>query len=53
VVSLSFWRDAAAIAEWRRGELFCDYRLRIALVIRDYGTSASAEVPADSKTRRG
>ncbi len=65
VLSLSFWRDEAAIAEWRRveahrraqakgrGELFRDYRLRIASVIRDYGMSERAEAPQDSKERHG
>jgi heme-degrading monooxygenase HmoA len=65
VLSLSFWRDVAAIAEWRRveahrraqakgrGELFEDYRLRIASVIRDYGMSERAEAPQDSKKRHG
>jgi hypothetical protein len=33
------------------GELFRDYRLRIFLVIRDYGMSERAEGPADSKAR--
>jgi heme-degrading monooxygenase HmoA len=65
VLSLSFWRDDAAIAEWRRveahrmaqakgrGELFRDYRLRIASVVRDYGMNERAEAPADSKARHG
>jgi heme-degrading monooxygenase HmoA len=65
VLSLSFWRDDAAIAEWRRveahrkaqakgrGELFRDYRLRIAAVVRDYGMTERAEAPADSKSRHG
>jgi heme-degrading monooxygenase HmoA len=65
ILSLSFWRDDAAIAEWRkverhrlaqakgRGALFNDYRLRIAAVVRDYGMSERAEAPADSKARHG
>ena len=65
VLSLSFWRDDAAIAEWRRvdahrmaqakgrGELFRDYRLRIAAVVRDYGMDERAEAPADSRQRHG
>src|SRR3546814_8986988 len=48
-VSLSFWRDEAAVEAWRtledhrtaqaagRGEIFADYRLRVASVIRHYG----------------
>jgi len=65
ILSLSFWRDDAAIAEWRRveahrmaqakgrKELFADYRLRIAAVIRDYGMNERAEAPADSRERHG
>jgi heme-degrading monooxygenase HmoA len=65
ILSLSFWRDDAAIAEWRRveahrmaqakgrGELFADYRLRIAAVVRDYGMNDRAEAPEDSKARHG
>lgn len=64
-LSLSFWRDEAAVAEWRRleahrsaqamgrGELFEDYRLRIAEVVRDYGLTERAEAPADSRARHG
>jgi hypothetical protein len=32
-----------------RGELFADYRLRIAAVIRDYGMDAREEAPHDSR----
>jgi heme-degrading monooxygenase HmoA len=65
ILSLSFWRDDAAIAAWRRveahrmaqakgrGELFADYRLRIAAVVRDYGMGERAEAPADSRERHG
>src|ERR1700722_7362051 len=65
ILSLSFWRDDAAIANWRqgerhrmaqakgRGELFRDYRLRIAGVIRDYGMNDRAETPPDSRQRHG
>jgi heme-degrading monooxygenase HmoA len=65
ILSLSFWRDDAAIAEWRRverhrmaqakgrGELFEDYRLRIASVIRDYGMNERKEAPSDSRERHG
>lgn len=60
LLSLSFWRDEEAIAQWRRLEahqaaqrhgragLFTDYRLRIAGVVRDYGMADRAEAPADS-----
>ena len=49
LLSLSFWRDEAAVKNWRnqethrnsqaagRGGVFADYRLRIASVVRDYG----------------
>jgi heme-degrading monooxygenase HmoA len=65
ILSLSFWRDDAAIAAWRRvethrmaqakgrGELFRDYRLRIASVIRDYGMNERDETPADSRELHG
>jgi heme-degrading monooxygenase HmoA len=65
VLSLSFWRDDAAIAEWRRveahrlaqakgrGQLFQDYRLRIAAVVRDYGMNERGEAPADSRQQHG
>ncbi|MEZ5866096.1 MAG: antibiotic biosynthesis monooxygenase [Geminicoccaceae bacterium] len=64
-VSLSFWRDAAAVAAWRniaehrlaqaqgRGQIFADYRLRVAEVSRDYGLTERAEAPADSRARHG
>lgn len=61
ILSLSFWRDEAAIAQWRnmeahrhaqakgRSEIFSDYRLRVADVMRDYGFSDRSEAPNDSK----
>ncbi len=61
VLSLSFWRDEAAIAQWRnleahrvaqaqgRAHIFRDYRLRIAEVVRDYGMSERDEAPQDSR----
>ncbi|HEX8048080.1 antibiotic biosynthesis monooxygenase [Rhizobium sp.] len=60
ILSLSFWRDEAAVKEWRnrethraaqkagRGGVFADYRLRIAHVVRDYGMNERDEAPADS-----
>lgn len=57
-VSLSFWRDEAAICEWRthvghqhaqrrgRGDIFADYRLSVAQIIRDYGMSDRDEAPS-------
>ncbi len=56
-VSLSFWRDEAAILAWRqhgghqhaqgmgRGEVFRDYRLSVAAVVRDYGMFDREEAP--------
>ena len=57
VLSLSFWRDEAAIARWRaqaehraaqragRAGIFRDYRLRVAAIVRDYGMTERAEAP--------
>lgn len=65
MLSLSFFRDEAAVQQWRRVEahraaqqagrehLFADYRLRIASVVRDYGLEQRAEAPADSRARHG
>jgi heme-degrading monooxygenase HmoA len=62
LLSLSFWRDEAAITAWRnlavhraaqvkgRTGIFADYRLRVAGVIRDYGMIDRAGAPADSRT---
>ena len=61
LLSLSFWRDEAAVARWRnsaahrrtqavgRTGVFSDYRLRIAEVVRDYGMTDRAEAPTDSR----
>ncbi len=32
-----------------RGDIFADYRLRVAHVLRDYGLNERAEAPADSR----
>jgi heme-degrading monooxygenase HmoA len=65
ILSLSFFRDEAAVKAWRnleghrraqkkgRSEIFADYRLRIAGVIRDYGMNERAEAPADSRALHG
>jgi heme-degrading monooxygenase HmoA len=57
ILSLSFWRDEAAVLRWRRHEehrdaqiagrtgIFRDYRLRVASVVRDYGMNERAEAP--------
>lgn len=62
LLSLSFWRDEAAVAAWRntpahratqamgRASVFSDYRLRIAGVVRDYGMNDRAGAPPDSLT---
>lgn len=59
LLSLQFWRDEAAIAQWRnhlehrkaqalgRHRMFADYRLRIAEVIRDYGPGDRGQAPKD------
>jgi heme-degrading monooxygenase HmoA len=61
LLSLSFWRDEAAVTAWRnqsrhragqekgRGYVFADYRLRVASVVRDYGMTERAEAPDDSR----
>ncbi|TDP00797.1 antibiotic biosynthesis monooxygenase family protein [Flavobacterium sp. 245] len=60
VLSLSFWRDEESIQQWRnlemhrhaqakgRNEVFKDYHLRIATVVRDYGMFDRKETPEDS-----
>jgi heme-degrading monooxygenase HmoA len=65
LLSLSFFRDEAAVAAWRaiaehrvaqargRGGIFVDYRLRVVQTIRDYGMHDRAEAPADSRSRHG
>jgi heme-degrading monooxygenase HmoA len=65
MLSLSFFRDEAAVETWRnleahraaqakgRAEVFADYRLRIAGVIRDYGMSEREQAPADSLSKHG
>jgi heme-degrading monooxygenase HmoA len=65
LLSLSFWRDEAAIAAWRnrpphratqakgRAGVFADYRLRIAGVIRDYGMTERTQAPDDSRMVHG
>ncbi|HXF65747.1 MAG TPA: antibiotic biosynthesis monooxygenase [Burkholderiales bacterium] len=61
ILSLSIWRDEAAVERWRRfeghraaqakgrGGIFSDYRLRVAAVIRDYGMFDREQAPADSR----
>ena len=59
-LSLSFWRDEAAVRQWRnqpchraaqregRDGTFAAYRLRVASVVRDYGLLDRAQAPGDS-----
>ncbi|WP_027244805.1 antibiotic biosynthesis monooxygenase family protein [Leisingera daeponensis] len=65
LLSLSFWRDEAAVQRWRqlaehraaqakgRAGVFANYRLRVAGVIRDYGMTARNAAPADSRAVHG
>lgn len=65
LLSLSIWRDEEAVRAWRnqdahratqqrgREEIFRDYRLRVAAVLRDYGLHERAEAPADSRAAHG
>jgi heme-degrading monooxygenase HmoA len=65
ILSLSFFRDEAAVQAWRnvehhraaqkvgRAGVFHDYRLRVASVLRDYGMTERAEAPADSRSKNG
>lgn len=65
LLSLSFWRDEAALEAWRtlaqhrraqrvgRSRMFDDYRLRVAAIIRDYGMNERDEAPADSREIHG
>ncbi|QOY73603.1 MULTISPECIES: antibiotic biosynthesis monooxygenase [unclassified Pseudomonas] len=61
LLSLSFWRDEEAIQQWRslelhraaqsegRRQVFADYHLRIAQVVRDYSLEDRVQAPADSR----
>lgn len=61
LLSVSFFEDEAAVERWRqlqshrsvqqagRDELFSDYRLRVAQVLRDYGKYDREQAPADSR----
>ncbi|HEY3949665.1 antibiotic biosynthesis monooxygenase [Phenylobacterium sp.] len=65
LLSLSFWRDEAAVAAWRgmrphrraqakgRAGVFANYRIRVASVVRDYGMTARRQAPADSRAAHG
>ena len=59
LLSLSFWRDEAAILEWRKQvdhqqaqskgyhNLFSNYRIRVAKIIRDYTMSDRNQAPQE------
>jgi heme-degrading monooxygenase HmoA len=61
-LSLSFWRDEAAVRSWRchrmhrqaqnegRSDVLAGYRLRVATVVRDYGMLARDQAPSDSQS---
>jgi heme-degrading monooxygenase HmoA len=65
ILSLSFFRDEAAVAAWRnleghrraqakgRAGIFRNYRLRVAGVIRDYGLNDRDQAPTDSRAKHG
>ena len=65
ILSLSFFRDEAAVEAWRnvpghrktqgkgRAKIFENYRLRIASVIRDYGMDEREQAPKDSLAVQG
>ena len=65
ILSLSFWRDEAAVARWRtleahraaqdagRAGVFAGYRLRVADVLRDYGLNDRHQAPDDSRAWPG
>lgn len=65
LLSLSFWRDEAAVRHWRtlethrqaqtagRDHIFADYRLRVAQVLRDYGLHEREQAPPDSQQLHG
>jgi heme-degrading monooxygenase HmoA len=65
LLSLSIWRDEAAVRNWReleqhrltqeagRKAIFADYRLRVAEVLRDYGMTERDQAPADSRAVHG
>ena len=65
ILSLSIWRDEAAVQRWReveqhrrtqeagRNAIFADYRLRVAEVLRDYGMNERDQAPADSRAVHG
>ena len=65
ILSLSFFRDEGAVQAWcavnehrlaqakGRREIFANYRLRVAVVDRDYGMRERAQAPRDSRSVHG
>jgi len=65
LLSLSFFRDEAAVRQWRilsahrnaqaqgRLGIFANYRLRVAGVLRDYGLTERGQAPDDSQLAHG
>jgi len=65
LLSLSFWRDEAAVTAWRglgahraaqalgRGGVFASYRIRVASVLREYTDDDRVQAPADSRAANG
>jgi heme-degrading monooxygenase HmoA len=65
ILSLSFFRDEAAVMAWRntpehraaqwhgRARILTNYRLRVADVTRDYGMLDREQAPADSRDVHG
>lgn len=61
LLSLSFWRDEQSVQRWRtasrhraaqragRQDIFSNYRLRVASVLRDYGMHDREQAPRDSE----
>lgn len=61
LLSLSFWENEESVQQWRniemhrqaqasgRSNIFRDYHLRIAHVLRDYGMFNRTEAPVDSR----
>lgn len=65
LLSLSYFRDEAALDEWRRlaqhrkaqaagrAGIFSNYRLKVVSVIRDYGMFDREQAPVDSRAAHG
>lgn len=65
LLSLSYWRDEEAVKQWRnqeghrltqsrgRNEIFADYSLNVAQVVRRYGMHDREQAPEDSRKAHG